>query len=306
MMDPAAMAAAAAADPMLHALPVAPVFIAPPSYETTLAMATTTIAILPSLHPRPNHSSIRALERDLFDKLQAIQSSQSEEWGFRGLAEQPAEYALKSATPWTDAPNPGPHRPVGLNAQLTRDAETIFDSAKMDYLSQLNVTQAIINALNVAVPKEFKRGETAAGTIMGASPYRNNNNPCTILLALRDLYGRPSPAEKQANNTTFAAPWNPAEPIETYFDRLEDCYVTALIASPPFTIHHGTDDRHGHHDSTSHRPLQPSPHGMGSHASCSQDMGHPQKPLRRCLQPPPHFWHNDRWTGWLPSGRQCH
>ena len=235
-MDPAAMAAAAAADPMLHALPVAPVFIAPPSYETTLAMATTTIAILPSLHPRPNHSSIRALERNLFDKLQAIQSSQSEEWGFRGLAEQPAEYALKSATPWTDAPNPGPHRPVGLNAQLTRDAETIFDSAKMDYLSQLNVTQAIINALNVAVPKEFKRGATAAGTIMGASPYRNNNNPRTILLALRDLYGRPSPAEKQANNTTFAAPWNPAEPIETYFDRLEDCYVTALIASPPFTM----------------------------------------------------------------------
>ena len=173
------MAAAAAADPMLHdALPVAPVFIAPPSYETTLAMATTTIAILPSLHPHPNHSSIRALERDLFDKLQAIQSSQSEEWGFRGLAEQPAEYALKSATPWTDAPNPGPHRPVGLNAQLTRDAETIFDSAKMDYLSQLNVTQAIINALNVAVPKEFKGGATAM-----VPSWEQAHTPTTIILA---------------------------------------------------------------------------------------------------------------------------
>ena len=63
---------------------------------------------------------------------------------------------MKSATPWTDANNPGPHRPVGLNAQLTHDAETIYDAGKMEYLSQLNVTQAIINALNVAVPKEFK------------------------------------------------------------------------------------------------------------------------------------------------------
>ena len=210
--------------------------IAPPAYETTLAMATDTIGNLPTLHPRPNHSNIRALERNLFDKLQAIQSAQSDEWGYRGLAEQPNEYAMKSAIAWTDAPNPGPHRSVGLTAQLTRDAETIYNAAKMEYLSQLNVTQAIINALNIAVPKEFKRGTNAAGTIMGASPYRNNNNPRTILLALRTLYGRPTPAEKQANNALFGAPWNPADPIETYFDRLEDCFVTAIIATPPYTL----------------------------------------------------------------------
>jgi hypothetical protein len=143
---------------------------------------------------------------------------------------------MKSATAWMDAPNPGPHCSVGLNAQLTRDAEAIYNASKMEYLSQLNVTQAIINALNIAVPKEFKRGTNAAGTIMGASPYRNNNNPRAILRALRTLYGRPTPAEKQANNALFCAPWNPADPIETYFDRLEDCFVTAIIATPPYTM----------------------------------------------------------------------
>ncbi len=51
-----------------------------------------------------------------------------------------------------DAPNPGPHRSVGLNAQHTRNAKAIYDALKMEYLSQLNVTQAIINALNIAVP----------------------------------------------------------------------------------------------------------------------------------------------------------
>ena len=238
-IPPAAAILPAAAIPVAAAILAPPIVeppIAPPAYETTLAMATDTIGNLPTLHPRPNHSNIRALERDLFDKLQAIQSAQSDEWGYRGLAEQPAEYAMKSATPWMDAPNPGPHRSVGLNAQLTRDAEAIYDASKMEYLSQLNVTQAIINALNIAVPKEFKRGTNAAGTIMGASPYRNNNNPRTILLALRTLYGRPTPAEKQANNALFGAPWNPADPIETYFDRLEDCFVTAIIATPPYTM----------------------------------------------------------------------
>ena len=102
-------------------VPFVPAVIAPPFYETTLAMANKTIGTLPSPHPCPNHSSIQPLERDLFNKLQAIQSSQSEEWGFLGLAKQPTKYALKSATPWANAPNPGPHHPVVLNTQLSSD-----------------------------------------------------------------------------------------------------------------------------------------------------------------------------------------
>ena len=92
---------------------------------------------------------------------------------------------MKSATAWMVAPNPGPHCSVGLNAQLTRNDEAIYNASKMEYLSQLNVTQANINALNIAGQKEFKCSTNAASTIMGASPYRNNNNLRTILLALR-------------------------------------------------------------------------------------------------------------------------
>ena len=129
----AANAAAVAAAAVLPADPIiAPPaqFIAPPAYETTLAMATETIGALPSLHPHPNCSNIWALEWDLFDKLQAIQSAQLDKWGYWGLTKQPAEYAMKLSTPWTDANNPGPHRPIGLNAQLTHDAETIYVQIK--------------------------------------------------------------------------------------------------------------------------------------------------------------------------------
>ncbi len=95
-MDPVAIAAAAAAaaGPIVVAAPI----VEPPSYNIDYDTATAAIGTLPSLHPRPLHANIRALERDLFEKLKTLQSTQSEEWGSRGLAEQPAEYALKSLT----------------------------------------------------------------------------------------------------------------------------------------------------------------------------------------------------------------
>ena len=230
--DAAAAAAAAAAPPAV----AAPAII-PPSYEIDFDTATSAIGTLPSLHPRPTHSNIRALERTLLERLETLQAAQSEEWGFRGLAEQPTEYALKSATPWRDSPNPGPHRQTGLDAKLTRDAEATYEARKAAYLAQATVTRAIIAALNIAVPKQFKRGTTAmGGAIIGSASYRSNHDPRTILLSLRTTYGIPTPAERQANDTAFAAPWNSNDPIETFFDRLEDCYVAAIIATPPFTI----------------------------------------------------------------------
>ena len=248
-MDPAAAAAAAPivpnpaaqqpAGPANIAPPaaVAPAAIAPPSFDIDFETATATIGTLPSLHPQPSHANIQALERVLFERLETLQSSQSEEWGFRGLAEQPTEYALKSATPWTNAPNPGPHRPIGLNAQATRDAEATYDAQKAAWQAQATVTRAINAALNVAVPNAFRRNSApAGGNIIGTTVYRSNHDPRDILLALRTVYGTPSPAERNANDALFAAPWNPSEPIETYFDRLEDCYVAAIIATPPYTI----------------------------------------------------------------------
>jgi len=243
-MDPAALAAAnaaaalaaAAAPAVPPAVPAAPV-VEPPSYDIDYDTATAVIGTLPSLHPRPSHANIRALERDLFEKLEQLQSTQSEEWGFRGLAEQPVEYALKSVTAWVHAPNPGQHRQLGLAAQATRDAEAVYLAEKSAYQAQATVTRAIIAALNIAVPKAFRRGTTAVGTaLIGAAAYRSNHDPRAILLALRTTYGIPSPAERNANDAAFSAPWNTSEPIETYFDRLEDCYVAAIIASPPFTM----------------------------------------------------------------------
>jgi hypothetical protein len=61
------------------------------------------------------------------------------------------------------------------------------------------------------------------------------DDPRTILQNLRTKYGNCTPAEKTANDVKFASPWNPSEPIETLFDRLEDAYVFSIMAKPPYT-----------------------------------------------------------------------
>ncbi len=54
----------------------APAAIPPPSFDIDFETATTTIGTLPSLHPRPSHANIRALERVLFEHLETLQSSE--------------------------------------------------------------------------------------------------------------------------------------------------------------------------------------------------------------------------------------
>lgn len=56
--------------------------VEPPSYDIDFKTATAAMGTLHSLHPKPLHANIRALERDLFEKLETLQSTQSKEWGF--------------------------------------------------------------------------------------------------------------------------------------------------------------------------------------------------------------------------------
>ncbi len=102
---------------------------------------------------------------------------------------------------------------LGLNAGDTCDAEAVNMAKKDAYQAQATVTRAIIVALNIAVPKAFKRGTTAVGGAMiGVAAYRSNHNLRAILLALRTTYDIPSPAECNANNAAFRPPGTPRSP----------------------------------------------------------------------------------------------
>ena len=85
--------------------------------------------------------------------------------------------------------------------------------------------------LNESVPKEYKRVNGG----IGAMTYKVNQCPQTILDHLSNLYGRLTPNEKTHNKTMCTAPYNPRDPIEDIFDRLEECFVVALIAKPAYS-----------------------------------------------------------------------
>lgn len=204
---------------------------------------TARLATIPSLAPRPHATNLRALTDFLVDILTTIPSAQTEALGYQGMVQNVAVYALHTNVPWADWPDPGPTRlgtplnpdPRGeLNVAQVREAQAVWEANKQEHCSQTNVKRAVIDSLNRAVPKSYRR---AQGGNIGAVSYRITDNPRDILDHLSQLYGRPTPKEKKANNDRFSAGWDrTSESIEDLFSRLEECYVTSIIAAPPYTM----------------------------------------------------------------------
>ena len=200
----------------------------------TFEQVSTLLANPPTLAPRPNSTNIRTFEVWFFEKLEGIPSKQSDEFGYKGMAQQVLEYALDSNQPWQDFPSVGDHRIAdgSLTANQQRDADAIWNAATICYDSQQNVKRACIGCLNEAVPKKYKRTNG-----IGTTSYKINQDIREILANLRDTYGVPTPNEKTLNKQLFAQGWASAiEPIESLIDRLENCYVQSIFMQPPYTM----------------------------------------------------------------------
>ena len=207
--------------------------MAPPL--VTYEVAKAKIGTLPTLAPRPNSTNIRDLRRAIDDALSGIPSNQSAEHGYAGLAAQPAIYALRTATAWQDAIDPGHHRTTAptMDSAQARDEQVTFDTHKLIFDSEVNVRTALIDALNAAVPDKFKR---MGGNQIGTRMYRPTDSPRDILQRLHDLYGKPTPAEKEANERSWMMGWDASQPIEDLYHRLEECFVIALSVGPAYTV----------------------------------------------------------------------
>ena len=190
------------------------------------------IGTLPSVDPRPNAVNLRALSTDLEQKLETIPSQQSPECGYVGMVMPDEIYALRTDTPWQDWPDPGPHPQAAATTAEQGNIRALYDAEKTVYDSQQNVRRAVNDALNKAIPQAFRK---PAGNQIVSKVFTVRDNPKQILADLKVKYGTCTPDEKTANDVRFAAPWNPSEPIESLFDRLEDCYVFAIQAKPPYT-----------------------------------------------------------------------
>ena len=187
------------------------------------------------MDPRPNATNIRAVDRHLYERLSTIPSYQSAMIGYAGMAKKVKLYALDSTVPWVDFENPGPVRQGtdgSLDAGSQRNQQAIYDGCVAIFTSQANVKRAIIAALNLCVPKKYRCVDGG----IGALHYKCNQCPRTILDHLRNMYGRPTPREKTIKEGNWVAAYNPNEPIEDLYDRLEECFVVALVYKPAYTM----------------------------------------------------------------------
>ena len=57
---------------------------------------------------------------------------------------------------------------------------------------------------------------------MGVQTFRPTDDPKLILNTLISNYGRMTPLEKPAMERRWSESWNPNEPIENFFGRLEE------------------------------------------------------------------------------------
>eukprot|EP00804_Cyclotella_cryptica_P024020 CCRYP_020051-RA/>CCRYP_020051-RA protein AED:0.50 eAED:0.38 QI:0/-1/0/1/-1/1/1/0/399 len=191
------------------------------------------IGTLPSLAPRPNAVNIRALSMLLEQRLKKILCTQAPEHGFVDMVMPEQIYALCCAIPWAKWPDPGNHPTAANTSVEQRNVKTIYDANRVVFDSQENVRGAINDALNEAIPNAFRKPIVNQ---RGQKVYTVRDNPRDILYNLCTKYGARTPAEKRRNNMLLDAPWDPADPIEALFDRIEDCFIFALICKPEFTM----------------------------------------------------------------------
>ena len=165
--------------------------------KVTFADAVLAIGVLPSLSPRPCATNIRALTIDIIDKLTIGPSEQTVDLEFSGLVEQDAVYALQTNVLWVSFINPG--QVPETNPLWTREESAVsvllHAALKICWDSESNMGRAINAALNVAVPRIFRR---VPGGLVGVRTFRPTDDLKVILNHLRANYGRMTPLEKTA------------------------------------------------------------------------------------------------------------
>ena len=151
------------------------------------------IGVLPSLAPHLTATKIRALYTYLREQLCKILSIQSTDFGYQGMVNAPAVYALTGAPTWQDFNNPGYHWSVDgtLSVLEQQDDNVIFNFATIVYNSQKNLKAAINNRLKASVPEAYPGNSIA----MGVREYCPTDNPREIIQQLTVQYGQQTPNE---------------------------------------------------------------------------------------------------------------
>jgi len=193
------------------------------------------ISKLPKITTRPDVDSIRGLQMHGVVRAMKFPTTQSQLMGYSGLLLQPAIYNLSEPTPWQDTPDPRRNFELPPNIFLTAtemsNSKCRFDQDKLERTNQENFKRAMRDAVDKAIPNEYKPGQGVGVRGFGTMTLAE------IFAYIYQNYGIVSPMELQKLSRQLDQKWNPNEPIESLFKNIEDIALFAIVADKPFQTH---------------------------------------------------------------------
>ena len=108
--------------------------------------------------------------------------------------------------------------------------DSTFIRRKHYFLSMQNIKLACFTALDSSVNDAFKLSNLA-----GVRGWHAGMTTVTILDQLSSVYGKPTCAVLEANDTLFRSPYSAADAPEVLFQRIEDCAEIAMLRDNPYT-----------------------------------------------------------------------
>lgn len=151
--------------------------------------------------------------------------------GHIGLIMKATLYATLSNTAWVDPPNPGPTAtiPNGASAAEREQLRAEHEAKVREYENEANMDTALKTLLLEAVPecyvKELRNRYTA---FLGVKTR-------DLIDHLMDRYGKITPAELRDNKSRMEEPIDSSQPIDIYWQRVDDCIQYAADGNTPFT-----------------------------------------------------------------------
>ena len=143
--------------------------------------------------------------------------------------------AIDAANPWQDPVDPGLHPNVvaawGAAPTQAQIAQTNREhkNNKSIYQTFRNVENALRKQIANAVPETYLRGYHQRYVGL------NNRSPREIIDYLFNTYGKLTPTDLAANDNYFREPWDPSEPLESFFYRIEQAVDIASLGNQPFS-----------------------------------------------------------------------
>ena len=180
----------------------------------------------------PNNSSLQALQKQMFANARAIHSTRGGgDNGHLALVMPPPAYLVRTGVPFVAPVHPGdaPVHVQGATGPAITETNRRFKHDLAEHLLYQTVTEELKQQLLAAVPTRYL-------SILEDADYGYSDvSIIEMLTHLRTTYATIEPEEIESNRNALTAAWNPEEPIEDLWNRIQEIQRFANDAQEPIT-----------------------------------------------------------------------